>query len=135
MEETVFDKIVRGEIPAHIIYEDDATVAFLDMTPVHKGHTLVVPKARCRNILDCPSETVGRVYQTAQKVAQHMKQALGADGVNVHGNNEPAAGQEVFYFHVHVIPRYENAQPFQKPTHEVYADGEMKAFAEKLSMK
>ena len=119
MEETIFDKIVRGEIPAHIIYEDDATLAFLDMTPVHKGHTLVVPKVRCRNIIDCPTETVGHVYQTAQRVAQRMREVLGADGVNVHGNNEPAAGQEVMYFHVHVIPRYETAHPFQKPTQHI----------------
>ncbi len=111
MEETIFDKIVRGEIPAHIIYEDDATLAFLDMTPVHKGHTL---------------------YQTAQRVAQRMREVLGADGVNVHGNNEPAAGQEVMYFHVHVIPRYETAHPFQKPTHEMYGSGEIKEYAEKL---
>ncbi|OGG61939.1 hypothetical protein A3C87_00875 [Candidatus Kaiserbacteria bacterium RIFCSPHIGHO2_02_FULL_49_34] len=132
MEETIFDKIIRREIPAEIIYEDDATIAFLDVTPVHKGHALVVPKERCRNILDCSSETVGHVYQIAQKVALHMKQALNADGINIHGNNEPAAGQEVFYFHVHVIPRYETEHPFQKPTHEKYEEGEMKEFAEKL---
>lgn len=134
MEETVFDKIVRGEISAHVIYEDDATIAFLDMNPIHKGHTLVVPKMRCRNILDCPTDTVGHVYQVAQKVAQHIKEVLHADGVNVHGNNEAAAGQEVMYFHVHVIPRYETAHPFQKPTHETYEGGEMEKFAERLQI-
>lgn len=132
MEETIFDKIVRKEIPAEIIYEDEHTLAFLDRTPVHKGHTLIVPKQKCRNILDCPSDTVGYVYQTAQKVAQQIRNTLGADGINIHNNNEPAANQEILYFHVHVIPRYEGKTPFRTPEHETYEEGEMRAFAEKL---
>ncbi len=132
MEETVFDKIIHREIPAAIVYEDDYTLAFLSIEPVHKGHTLVIPKERCRNIFDCSPEAAAHVFTTAQKVANHMRTAMQADGINIHMNNEPAAGQEVFYFHMHVIPRYADKHPFQAPTHEVYGDGEMAQYAEKL---
>ena len=133
--ETVFDKILTGDIPAEIVYEDDDVLAFLDRTPVHKGHTLIIPKTKCTNILDCPAEVVGKVYGAAQKMAQHMKKVLHADGVNIHGNNEPAAGQEVMYFHVHVIPRYAAKKPFASPTHEEYTEGEMEEYGQKLHLK
>ncbi|WP_349370694.1 HIT family protein [Salinarimonas sp.] len=102
----VFAKILRGEMPAHKIYEDDETLAFMDIMPRGDGHSLVVPKAPCRNLLDAPPEALAAVMRTAQKVARASVAALGADGVTVQQFNESAGGQVVFHLHVHVIPRF-----------------------------
>lgn len=133
-EETIFDKIIAREIPAAIVYEDEDVLAFLSIEPVHKGHTLVIPKKHCRNIFDCPIEDGTRIFAVAQKIARHMKGVLGADGINIHMNNEEAAGQVVFHLHMHVIPRYADKHPFQHPTHETYDEGEMATFAAKLHL-
>lgn len=105
MEDTIFMKIIRREIPAEIVYEDDDTIAFLDVKPINIGHTLVVPKEFARNIFDVEEKTLEAVMRTVQKVARALRDT-GAEGVNIGINNESAAGQEVFHFHVHVIPRY-----------------------------
>ena len=128
----VFLKIIRGELPAAKLYEDEATFAFLDIKPTNKGHALVVPKQHFRNALDMDPETFAACAGTAQKVARALKDTLGADGVNITMNNEPAAGQEVFHAHMHVIPRYENDGAFEKPKHQEYADGEMDEVAAKI---
>lgn len=133
-EETVFDKIIRREIPANIVYEDEYVLAFLSIEPVHKGHTLVIPKRHCENIFDCPPEDGARVFAVSQKIARHMRDVLGADGVNIHMNNGAAADQEVFHLHQHVIPRYADKHPFQKPTHEAYEDGEAAEYAKRLQI-
>ena len=105
MEDTIFAKIIRREIPAEIIYEDADTLAFLDVKPIALGHTLVVPKKFVRNIFDAEEETLSALMRTVQKISLALR-ATGAEGVNVGINNEPAAGQEVFHFHIHTIPRY-----------------------------
>ncbi len=102
----LFQKIISGEIPSHKLYEDENTFAFLDISPASPGHTLVVPKKQSRNFLDADDETVMNTMKTVRKVANSMKSALGAEGINIIINNEPAAGQIVFHFHVHIIPRY-----------------------------
>ena len=106
MEETIFAKIIRREIPADIVYEDEHTLAFLDVNPVNPGHTLVVPKKFARNILDVDKELLAAVMNTVQKISIALRETLGAEGINIHINNESAAGQLVFHYHVHVIPRY-----------------------------
>ena len=101
----VFAKILRGEMPAYKIYEDDRALAFLDIMPRAPGHALVIPKRPARNILDIDPEDLAHVMKVAQKLARASVKALGADGVTIHQFNEPAGGQVVFHLHVHVIPR------------------------------
>lgn len=103
----VFAKILRGELPSHKVYEDDTAVAFMDLMPQGAGHTLVVPKAPSRNLLDADPAVFGPLMAVVQKIARASKQAFAADGVTVIQFNEPAAGQTVFHLHVHVLPRFE----------------------------
>ncbi len=108
MEDTIFMKIIRREIPADIVYEDADTLAFLDVQPNNPGHTLVVPKKPFRNIFDIDDETLTAVWRTTRKVAKAVKEAVGAEGMNINTNNEAVAGQLVFHYHVHIIPRFKN---------------------------
>jgi histidine triad (HIT) family protein len=103
----IFAKILRSELPAHKVYEDDRTFAFLDIMPRAPGHTLVIPKSSARNILDVSPEDLAYVMQIAQKVARAAVKVFDADGVTVQQFNEPAGGQVVFHLHVHIIPRKE----------------------------
>jgi histidine triad (HIT) family protein len=105
----IFAKILRGEIPCHKIYEDDRTLAFMDVMPQADGHCLVVPKAPSRNLFDAAPDQLAAVIGTTQRVARAVKAAFDADGVFVAQFNEPAAGQTVFHLHFHVIPRYDGA--------------------------
>jgi histidine triad (HIT) family protein len=102
----VFAKILRGELPAYKVYEDDKTLAFLDIMPRAPGHTLVLPKSPARNILDIAPDDLAHVMQVAQKVAQAATRVFLAEGITIHQFNEPAGGQVVFHLHVHVIPRH-----------------------------
>jgi histidine triad (HIT) family protein len=101
----IFAKILRGELPAEKVYEDDKALAFLDIMPRAPGHTLVIPKASARNILDVEPDDLAHVMIVAQRIARAVKTAFAADGVTVQQFNEPAGGQVVFHLHVHVIPR------------------------------
>jgi histidine triad (HIT) family protein len=106
----IFAKILRGELPAHKVYEDDRAFAFLDIMPRATGHTLVIPKASARNILDVTPDDLAYVMTVAQKIAKAAVQVFAADGVTVQQFNEPAGGQVVFHLHVHVIPRKDGVQ-------------------------
>ncbi len=108
MEDTIFMKIIRREIPAEIVYEDDDTLAFLDIRPTNPGHTLVIPKKPFQNIFDIDDETLAAVMRAVRKIAPAVRDAVGAEGLNITMNNEAAAGQVVFHYHVHVIPRFGN---------------------------
>ena len=101
----VFAKILRGELPCHKVYEDDRAFAFLDIMPRAPGHTLVVPKAPARNILDVDPDDLAHLARIVQNIARAGVKVFGADGVTVHQFNEAAGGQVVFHLHVHVIPR------------------------------
>lgn len=105
--ENIFAKIIRGDLPAYKIYEDDRAIAFLDIMPRAPGHALVIPKHPARNILDVPVDELAHVMMVAQKIARAGKAAFNADGITVQQFNEPAGGQVVFHLHVHVIPRME----------------------------
>jgi histidine triad (HIT) family protein len=105
--ENIFAKIIRGELPAYKIYEDDRAIAFLDIMPRAPGHMLVIPKHPARNILDIPADELAHVIKVAQKLARAGKDVFGADGITVQQFNERAGGQVVFHLHVHVIPRKE----------------------------
>ncbi|MBY5369828.1 MULTISPECIES: HIT family protein [Rhizobium] len=106
-DSNIFAKILRGEIPSHRVYEDEYTVAIMDVMPQAPGHVLVVPKAASRNIFDADPATLTRAITVVQKVANAVKDVFDADGVFVAQFNEPAAGQTVFHLHFHVIPRLE----------------------------
>jgi histidine triad (HIT) family protein len=101
----LFAKILRGELPCYKVYEDDKTLAFLDIMPRAPGHVLVLPKAPARNILDISPDDLAHVIKIAQKIAKVSVEALGADGITIQQFNESAGGQVVFHLHVHVIPR------------------------------
>ena len=103
----IFAKILRGEIPCTKVYEDEHTIAFMDIMPQADGHTLIVPKNPSVNLLDADTATFGPLFATVQKIARAVKQGMGADGVVITQFNEAAAGQTVFHLHVHVIPRWE----------------------------
>ncbi len=106
-DNNIFAKILRGEIPSTRVYETDDVVAFMDVMPQGTGHTLVVPKAPSRNLLDAKPEKQAVVIAAVQKIAQAVKKAFNADGVTVMQFNEPASGQTVYHLHFHVIPRFE----------------------------
>ena len=112
MEKDVFCKIIDGEIPCHKIYEDEDVIAFLDISQVTKGHTLVVSKKHYENFLTTPKEEMHKVMDVAQSIGQVAIKFLGAKGVNILTNCYEEAGQTVKHFHVHVIPRYENTDGF-----------------------
>lgn len=102
----IFAKILRGEIPAFRVYEDECTFAFMDVMPQADGHTLVLPKAPAENLFDLDPEMAAAVMRSGQKIARAVKQAFNADGITLMQFNGPVAGQTVFHFHLHVLPRY-----------------------------
>jgi histidine triad (HIT) family protein len=101
----VFAKILRGELPCHKVYEDDRAFAFLDIMPRSPGHTLVIPRAPARNILDVEPDDLAYVVKVAQRIAKAAVTVFGADGITLSQFSEPAGGQVVFHLHVHVMPR------------------------------
>ena len=108
MSETIFSKIISGEIPSFKIYENDYVYAFLDISQVTKGHTLLVPKKVSANILETDEETMKHIGVALPKVANAIKAAFNPDGLNIIQNNREFADQSVFHLHFHLIPRYEN---------------------------
>lgn len=108
MSDTIFDKILRGEIPCAKVYEDDSLFVFMDAFPQSRGHTLIVPKRKCESLLDIDRESLTAVIQFSQKLAAAQKKVLHADGIRVCQFNGAAAGQTVFYYHMHLIPHYAN---------------------------
>ncbi len=101
----IFAKILRGELPAHKVYENDKAFAFLDIMPRAPGHALVIPKAPARNILDIATDELAELIKATQTITRAAMKAFAADGITIQQFNEPAGGQVVFHLHVHVIPR------------------------------
>jgi histidine triad (HIT) family protein len=128
----IFAKILRGELPCYKVYEDDKAIAFLDIMPRAPGHTLVLPKAPARNLLDIGADDLAHVAKVAQKVAKAGMTALGADGITVQQFNEGPGGQVVFHLHVHVIPRKTGVQ-MKPPASEKEKPDVLADIAKKLS--
>lgn len=123
----LFCKIAAREIPAEIVHEDDQTIAFLDIHPINKGHTLVIPKTHATNIYEIDDAIFFEVMRTAKRLARVVKSATNAEGINIGMNNDPAAGQAVMHAHVHVIPRF--SDDGHAHWHgEPYAEDEIEAF-------
>lgn len=114
----IFAKILRGELPAYRVYEDDKALSFLDIMPRAPGHTLVIPKAPARTFLDVPPDDLSQVIKVAQKVARACMKVFAADGLTLQQFNEPAAGQVVYHLHFHVIPR-KNGIAMKPPASEM----------------
>ena len=131
-EMDVFCKIVNGDIPCYKVYEDDYVLAFLDISQVTKGHTLVIPKKHYDNFLAVPKELIHRVMDVAQRIGQVQIKFLNAKGVNILTNCYEAAGQTVNHFHVHVIPRYEGKEGFEIEMKANSGDLNLPALAEQL---
>ncbi len=131
-ETSIFTKIIQGEIPADIVYEDDAVIAFLTIEPVAFGHTLIVPKVPFMNIFDGNEKIMGQMMVVAQKIAHALVASKLAVGVNLIMNNGPEAGQVVFHAHLHVIPRKNDDQAIQIPHDKRYLDNESNEIAKRI---
>lgn len=107
-DDCIFCKIANGEIPSKTIYEDEEFRVILDLGPATKGHALILPKDHFANLYELPDETAANVMKLAKKMAAQMTEKLGCDGFNLVQNNGETAGQTVFHFHLHLIPRYKN---------------------------
>ena len=129
-KDNIFAKILRAEIPAYKIYEDDDTFAFLDIMPRADGHLLVIPKTPARNLLDASAGQMAAVMATVQTLSNAAMQAFAADGITIQQFNEAAGGQEVYHLHVHVLPRHKG-QPLRPPGTMAEADV-LSAHMEKL---
>ncbi|MEK7614459.1 MAG: HIT family protein [Patescibacteria group bacterium] len=132
MQDCIFCKIIRGEIPAIIVYEDDFSLAFLDINPINIGHALLLPKEHYENIFDMPEELLAKLSTTSKKLATAIKNGLNADGVNVISNNGRVSGQLVYHAHTHIIPRYDGDGFAHWKGKRGYQSGEAREIAEKI---
>ena len=105
-DDCIFCKLANGVIPTASLYEDDDFRVILDISPASKGHALIIPKEHFRNLYDLDDELASKVLVLARKMTVRLKEILGCDGYNIVQNNEEVAGQTVFHFHMHMIPRY-----------------------------
>lgn len=108
MDNCLFCKIIKGEIPCYKIYEDDYTLAFLDIAKDIDGHTLVLPKKHCSSILDCDKETLNHVMDTVKLISNHYVSNCGYTGINIINNNGESAEQAIPHLHIHILPRQNN---------------------------
>jgi len=129
--ECIFCNIVEKKSEAEIIFEDDNIVAFLDIQPINYGHTLVVPKKHYDNFLTVPSNELADIVNATQFISGAVKRSVKADGFNVITNNGESAGQTVYHFHFHVIPRFNEDLTF-KPRVKNYGTGALKEYADKI---
>lgn len=127
----IFCEIAQKKSPAEIIFENEKFLAFLDINPINFGHTLVITKEHYDNFLTVPEKELSEITRLTQYLAGVVKRSLKADGFNVISNNGSPAGQTVYHFHYHIIPRFENDY-IMKPRTKEYDDNELKIFAEKI---
>lgn len=130
-ESNVFAKVLRGEIPCHRIYEDEDTLAFLDIMPRSEGHALVITKTKARDLFDVMPDALAKLMAVVQKLGPKIKEAVGADGVLIQQFNGAAAGQTVFHLHVHIVPVKEGV-PLKPHTGQMADQAELAATVEKI---
>lgn len=135
-EDCIFCKIIGGQIPSATIYEDEEFKVILDISPAAKGHALILPKEHYANIYELPEALAAKAMILAKKLAAHMTEKLNCDGFNLVQNNGEVAGQTVFHFHLHLIPRYKegNNQDLLTWNQLSYQDGEVAQLAEFLRL-
>lgn len=132
----IFCKLANGDIPTNSIYEDEDFNVILDASPAAKGHALILPKQHYANIYEIDADVLGKAVKLAQKVICHEKDVLKCDGYNVLQNNGEVAGQTIFHFHIHLIPRY-NSEADAKMfmcDHKEFSDEEMKAICNEMKL-
>lgn len=127
----IFCKIVKGEVPSYKIYENDMTLAFLDIRPVNPGHTLVIAKRHSQNIFDVLPKDWEAVAKVVRTLARDIEKAVDADGININMNNREHAGQVVDHLHVHIIPRFKG-DGFRLWSQSSYKDGEAVSVQERI---
>ena len=132
MEECLFCKIVKGELPSSKIYEDEDTLAFLDLFPVNKGHSLVISKEHYENIFDVPTESLAKISSVMKNVADAVKKGVNADGISIAQSNGKDAGQVIPHIHFHIMPRFKDDGLKLWPQGK-YEEGEMDKFKEDIS--
>lgn len=131
-EDCIFCKIVEGDIPSAKVYEDDVVYAFLDLSQVSKGHTLIIPKEHARDVFEMSPELAASVYARVPKIAQGIKTAFQAKGMNILNNNEAIAGQTVFHMHLHLLPKYNESEGFDaiwKTNEDAYTSEDLQDIA------
>lgn len=128
----IFCKIINNEIPCSQVYEDNKTLAFLDIRPINKGHILVIPKKHFNTILDIPDNLLKEIITVIKKISKSLKKSLKADGFNIMISSFPAAGQEVMHAHFHIIPRFAGDGLTHWPGKE-YEEGEMDTLRKKIA--
>lgn len=133
-ENCIFCKLANGDIPTNMIYEDDMFAVILDASPATKGHALILPKEHAANIYELSEETASRIFVLAKKMAAKMTELLKCDGFNIVQNNGEVAGQTVFHFHMHLIPRYKGDGNEEKLcwNHQEFTPEEMKEICDLL---
>lgn len=129
----IFCKIIAGEIPSATIYEDEDFKVIMDISPAAKGHAIMLSKRHCSNLFELDDVTASKALLVARKVSTAIKEEFHCDGLNLLQNNGEAAGQSVFHFHIHLIPRFEKDQVFSLWTPGNYAEGEATAIAKALA--
>jgi histidine triad (HIT) family protein len=135
MSDCIFCKIVKGDIPAYKVYEDDKVYAFLDINPLSKGHTLVLSKEHYVNVLDVPGDLYGYMNEVVKELAQKIQDEYEPEGILINQNNGRKAGQEIDHIHVHVKPIYEDTKVFGEGNHRKHlSEDEMKEIQEDLSI-
>jgi len=132
MDNCIFCKIANGEIPSNTLYEDDDFRVILDIEPATKGHALILPKKHFANLYEIDDERASKVLLVAKQMATKMQKALNCDGLNVLQNNGVMAGQTVFHFHMHLVPRYENDDAGLDMPNKKAADYDLKEVAAKI---
>lgn len=133
MTDCIFCKIIKGEIPSSKVYEDDKILAFLDINPANKGHTLIIPKTHYETLNNIPQDILAELIKVVQKISKSVDAKIKPDGYNLLMSNKPAAEQVIPHAHIHVIPRYENDDFKLIWTHKKYEEGEMDEFKDKIS--
>ncbi len=132
MSNCVFCRIVAGEVPSEVLFENDHVVTILDINPIHYGHALVIPRKHVRDFLELEPECYGPLLDAAKTVSAALVDALELEGYNLFSNNGRIAGQSVFHFHLHITPRYENDDIRFVLKLKKYNDGEMKRYADRI---
>ena len=134
MSDCLFCKIINGEIPSTKVYEDEHVFAFMDIMPLTKGHTLLIPKTHCQDLFEMPETVAANLYKAAPKVANAIKAAFNPLGLNTVNNNGAAAGQTVFHYHLHLIPRYDKSDGFMFEWNSKKLDmSEIASYGEQIS--
>lgn len=133
MEDCIFCKLANGIFETNTVYEDEDFRAIMDISPAAKGHVIVLAKRHAANIFELPDEYVQRGFLVAKKIAQAVKKTVNCDGINILQNNGEAAGQTIFHFHIHVIPRYDEDNVTIKWENKSFENEELKAVAKEIA--